>query len=162
MSRKEALVKASFLVTVRRNKFPKTIHLSVRTTVKFMWFFRILNTNIEELSLIAFFIIVFMKSSLNLEVSFIHSKLFGVGFYDICYSFPSQYSSYDHCLFLSWSFIKLLLDFAFRWIAWHIPPVMHFSTINVRSISVNICHFISVFCKAACHGNWDAKEFCRI
>ena len=49
--------------------------------------------------------------------------------------------------------MHLLLAFRYRWIACHIPPLVHFSTVNNISISVKRSKFILVFFKAACHTN---------
>ena len=58
---------------------------------------------------------------------------------------------------VSTHFIYLLLVFAYQWIAWHIPPLMLFSTFNSISISVNNSNFTSVFFKAACYANAGAE-----
>ena len=58
----------------------------------------------KRISFIAFFIIVFYKSSLDSEVCSIHSRLFTWCFYDIAHPyelFTSQYSRNDNSLVLS-------------------------------------------------------------
>ena len=45
-----------------------------------------------------------------------------------------------------------LLDFAYRCMAWHIPPPMPFSTISSMSTSVSNSSSTSVF-RHACHAN---------
>ena len=52
----------------------------------------------------------------------------------------------------------LLLLFAYRWITWHIPPLIPFSTINSMSISVNNSNFSSVFLKPVCYANPGAER----
>ena len=47
----------------------------------------------------------------------------------------------------------MLLDLAYWRVAWHIPPLNHFSTINSMSVSVNKSNFTSVFLKAAFNPN---------
>ena len=61
-------------------------------------------------------------------------------------------------LFLSKSFKYLLLIFAYQLIAWHIPPIIFFSTIHNTSVSVNRSDFTLLFFKAACHANPGAEE----
>ena len=80
-----------------------------------------------------------MKSSLNSDVPSTHLKLPKGNFWDIAHPyklFTSKYLRYDYFLFMSWSFMYLLLAFGYRWIAWHIPPLIPFFTINNISISV--------------------------
>ena len=63
------------------------------------------------------------KSSLNLEVSLIHSKLFTGSFCNIAQPhklFTSQYLRYDDSLFLSEAFLYLLLAFVYWWTAWYV------------------------------------------
>ena len=75
----------------------------------------------------------YIKSSLNWEVSLIHSFLFTGSFCSISQPykfFKCQYLSYDDSLFQSQSSRYLLLACAYWWIALHIPLVMHISTIN--------------------------------
>ena len=48
-------------------------------------------------------------------------------------------------------FMNLLLVFAYRWIEWHIPPLIPFSIINDISITIKISNFTLDFFKAACH-----------
>ena len=88
-----------------------------------------------------------MKSSLNWQVSSIHSKLFTGRL------FTSQSLNYDNSLFLSYSFMYLLLAFAYRSIACHIPPLISFLTINIIWISAENSNFNLVFFKAACYAN---------
>ena len=40
----------------------------------------------------------------------------------------------------------------------HIPPLIHFSTFNNISMSVNDSNFALVFFKAACHANTEAER----
>ena len=47
----------------------------------------------------------------------------------------------------------LLLAFAYVWIAWLIPPIIPFCTINNVSISINRSNFTLVFLKTAYHDN---------
>ena len=65
---------------------------------------RILNINFGKISFMTFSIILFMKSSLNLTVSLIHSKLFTGSFCNISQPYKlytSQYLRYDDSLFYS-------------------------------------------------------------
>ena len=50
------------------------------------------------------------------------------------------------------------IAFAYLCIAWHIPPVIPFSTINNILISVNNFSFTSVILKQACHANPGADR----
>ena len=59
---------------------------------------------------------------------------------------------------LSYSFIYLLLAFGYRWIAWQIPPINPFSTINSISISVNNYDFTAAFSETAGHANPGAER----
>ena len=52
----------------------------------------------------------------------------------------------------------LLFSFAYLCIAWHIPPVIPFSTINNISTSVNNSNVTSVFFKQACHAHPGADR----
>ena len=95
-----------------------------------------------------------MKLSLNLEVSSIYSKLSTGSFCDIAHPyklFTSQYQRYDDYLFLSWSFMYLLLTFTYWLTEWHIPPVKLFSAINNTLILFKRSNFILVLFKAACY-----------
>ena len=49
--------------------------------------------------------------------------------------------------------MHLLFAFAYLFIAWHIPPLIPFSTINNISISVNNPNFTPVYFKQACYSN---------
>ena len=52
----------------------------------------------------------------------------------------------------------LLLAFAYQKIEWRIPPLIAFSTINNKSMSVKRSNFILVVFKAACHINPGAEK----
>ena len=110
-----------------------------------------MNINFQKISFIAFFSIAFfIKSSLNWEISSIHANLFTESFCDIAQPyklFKSKYLRYGDYLFLFQSFIFLLLVFAYRWIAWHIPSPIPFSIINSISISVKNSSFTLAFLK---------------
>ena len=47
----------------------------------------------------------------------------------------------------------LLLAFTYLWIAWHIPPLLPFSTINNTSISIEKSNFTLISFNAACYAN---------
>ena len=64
----------------------------------------------------------FMKSSWNWEASSIHSNYLLEAFATL-----ANHTNYLH---MTIPLIYLLLAFAYRWIAWHIPPLMPFSIIN--------------------------------
>ena len=49
--------------------------------------------------------------------------------------------------------MPLLLASTYQWIAWHIPPLLHFSTTNNILILVKRSNLLLVFYKAACHAN---------
>ena len=74
----------------------------------------------------SFFVKDFYEIFMKLKKIFyplIRSKFFTGSFCDIGQPyklFTSQYSRYNNSLFLSCSFIYLLLAFAYRWITWHI------------------------------------------
>ena len=123
--------------------------------------FRILNIKFEKIFFITLFVIALQKSSLNWEVSLIHWSLFTASSCDFaqpCKLFTFQNLRYKDSLFLSYSFIYLLLAFAYWWIAWHTSPLIPFSTINSISISINNSDFTSVLFKAACHANPGAER----
>ena len=46
-----------------------------------------------------------------------------------------------------------MLVLAYQFMAWHIPPLIPFSTLNNISTSVSNSNFTSVFFKHACHAN---------
>ena len=54
--------------------------------------------------------------------------------------------------------MRLLFAFAYLCIAWHIPPLIPFSTINNISILVNNSNYTPVFFKQACHANPGAYK----
>ena len=55
-------------------------------------------------------------------------------------------------------FMYLLLAFAYQWIAWFIPPLVPFSTINNISISLHKSDDSLDFFKAAFHANPGAGK----
>ena len=110
--------------------------------------FRIFNVYFKNTPFIIIFIIYFMKSSLNSDNFFIHLKPFTGNFCGIAHSyklFACKYIRYDDSMFLSQFYIYLLFALAYLCIAWHIPPLVPFSTINNISISVNNSNLIPIF-----------------
>ena len=119
--------------------------------------------NFKKISFILFFIIVlFIKSSLNWKVSWIHSKLFTGSckniFCDIAhlinYSISILKIWYSLCL--SSSFTYFLLAFTYWKIEWHMFSLILLFTINNISIPVPILitsskrsNFTLAFFKAA-------------
>ena len=94
----------------------------------------------------------FLWNLLNWEVSSTHSKPFTGSFFHITQPYKliaSQYLRYDHSLFLSCSFIYLLLTFVHLLIEWHIHPLVPFSIVTFLTVPV----LLSVPFKAACHAN---------
>ena len=59
--------------------------------------------------------------------------------------FMAQCLRYDYSLFLSKSFMYLLLACAYQWISWHIPHLMPFLTINNISVSLNKSNWLLSF-----------------
>ena len=59
---------------------------------------------------------------------------------------------HDDSLFASKFFIYLLLGFAYKWVAWHIPPLIPFCTISSISTSVSNSNATSAFFKYAYYG----------
>ena len=55
-------------------------------------------------------------------------------------------------------FLYLLFAFAYLYIAWHIPPLITFSTIINISLSVNNSNFTLLFSKQPCHANPGANK----
>ena len=100
--------------------------------------FRIWNINFKKISFITVFIIVFHEIFIKLRCIFdALNTILQVIFVKIVHPYrllTSQYFKYDDSLFLSKSFIYLLLAFTYWWIAWHIPPLIALSTINNLSI----------------------------
>ena len=98
-----------------------------------------------------------MKSSLNWDRSFTHSKQFTGSFWDIAHPYKllaPKYARYDDAVFLYIFyifFIYLLFALAYLCTAWHIPPLLPFSTMNNISLLVNNFNSTSVFFKQACH-----------
>ena len=82
------------------------------------------------------------------------SSFFGCYKLDISMSPQFLHSFSKDCIVhqLKKYFSKSFLAF-FLWIAWHIPPLILFPTINNISISVDRSNFTLVFFKATCHAN---------
>ena len=123
--------------------------------MNFVQFFWILNINFKKTS----YITIFMKSSSNWDVPSIYLKLVKGNFWKIAHPyelFTFQYIRYDNSLFLSQSFLYLLLAFWYWCIARYIPPVITFFTIFYISTSVNRSNFTLVFFKDLCHANTRA------
>ena len=120
----------------------------------FMLFFWILNNTFKKLSFITSFIISFYEIFTRLRYFFKRLKITCRQLLWHCPAIEIIYIPiYTIWRFLSEYFIYLLLAFAYQWMAWHIPPLIHFSTINNISISVNKSNSTSVFFKAAYYAN---------
>ena len=84
--------------------------------MKFIQFFWILNINFKKIFYIIIFIVVFMKSSLNLDLFSAQIKTLTRTFCHIAHpnkSLKSQYIRNDYSLFLSQSIMYLLLGFTY-------------------------------------------------
>ena len=89
-----------------------------------------------------------MESSLNWDVSLTHLKPSNCNFWGITHLtklLTCKHLRHNDSLFLSNYFMHLLLAFSYRWIAWHSPFLIPFSTINNISISVNRPNFTFEF-----------------
>ena len=98
---------------------------------------------------------------LHSDKFFTYLKPFRGIFWDIAHQyklFASKYIRYDDMISLLKFFIYLLFALAYLCIAWQIPPLIPFSTINSTSISVNNSYFTFVFFKYACHANPGADK----
>ena len=120
----------------------------------FMQFFWILNITFKKLSFITSFIISFYEIFTRMRYFFKQLKTICRQPLWHCPTIEIIYIPiYTIWRFLSEYFIYLLLAFAYQWMAWHIPPLIPFSTINNISISVNKSNSTSVFFKAAYRAN---------
>ena len=119
-----------------------------------------LNNYFKDISFITIFHTSFIKFSSKLN-AFSLLKLSTGSFWDIVYPYrlvASQYIGHIDSLFLLLPFIYLLLVFVYQLIAWHITPLIPFSTICSVSISANNSNFISVFFRNACRTNPCAEK----
>ena len=97
-----------------------------------------------------------MKPSLNWDKVFTHLKPFTGNFWDIAHPYKflvSKYGRYDDMVSSLQFFTYLLFALADICIAWQIPPLIPFSTINSISIFVNNSNSTFVFFINACHPN---------
>ena len=95
--------------------------------------------------LILFSSYLFYKLFIKLWRIFLNPILPTVYFWGIAHPYSLFAFQYDDSLSLLWLLIYLLFIAAYLWIAWHIPPVLPFSTINNIPMSVNNSNSTSFF-----------------
>ena len=123
--------------------------------------FRIFNIYLKNISFITIFIIIFYKLFIKFRHIFFHLKPLQVIF-EILPTHPNClnlniWSMIIQCFLLQF-FIYLLFVFAYLYIAWYIPPLIHFSIIINISLSVDNSNFTPVNFKQSCHANPGADK----
>ena len=117
-------------------------------TMKIMKSFMVINICFKNIFLNTVFIIFFFNFLLNLDAFFFYLKTSTDSFWDNGHQyrlFASKYIRYRESLFLLKFFIYLSIATAYLCIAWHIPPLIRFSTSSNISTSVDNYNFIPFF-----------------
>ena len=103
-----------------------------------------MNINFKETSFFTFLIITFYKIFIKLRSIFDSLEII---YRKLLRHFLSIKSIYIPIFKIWWFFIFIIIihifviSFAYRWIGWHNPPLIHFSTIN-NILSVNNSNWV--------------------
>ena len=127
--------------------------------MKIMQIFRISNIYFKNIFFVTILIIIFCELFIKFRTFFFYLKPFTGNFWNIahpCKLYASKYWKCDYSLILSKFVIYLLFAFEYLCVAWHIPPLIPFSTSLAYHYLLII--LIYVFFKQACHANPGADK----
>ena len=128
--------------------------------MKLMQFSTVLNINLEKISFVTFFIIVFYEVFIKLRSFYYPFKMIYRKLLWHCPTIQFIYISVIKiwCFYIFIIIFHIfLLAFVYLWITWHTPLLISFSTVNIMSASVTSSYFTSVFFKTAFHANPESE-----